>query len=101
MSSLTETQKMKVKFPLLRQKSIEVNINDHQEFITLIETTSPPGFQNLINQAGKALQKLSPTLVEEGISGTYLFHSDESKVPLGVFKPFDEDGLCSSNPKGY
>lgn len=93
--------KMKVKFPLLRQTSIEVNINDTQpEFIAPIETTSPPGFKNLISQAGKALKKLSPTLVEEGISGTYLFHGENSKV-LGVFKPFDEDGLSPSNPKGY
>lgn len=95
---------MKIKLPpsLTRQSSIEVNINDcQQEFIAPIEvSTSPPRFTNLIMQAGKALKNHSPTLVEEGLGGTYFIHGEGKKV-LGVFKPADEDALSVNNPKGY
>jgi len=102
MESTLQKMKIKVQAPMItRQSSIEVNINDtRQEFIAPIEATSPPGFSNLIMQAGKALKKLPPTLVEEGLGGTYFFHGEGSNV-LGVFKPTDEDALSLNNPKGY
>ena len=41
-----------------------------------------------------------PELTFEGTSGTY-FLKHSNRVPLGVFKPIDEEAYAENNPRGF
>lgn len=43
---------------------------------------------------------LNPSALEEGVSGNY-FLKDDSRSPVAIFKPFDEEAFAPNNPKGY
>jgi len=94
---------MKFKIPpnvhFTRTTSVEVNINSSSDgFVALVDKPSSPKLQSLVIEAEKGIKQQSPTLVEDGISGTYFLKS-ESGSSVGVFKPYDEDGSSSYNPK--
>jgi hypothetical protein len=60
-----------------------------------------PEIERVAGQAVAAMdRKVRPTLVEDGLGGTY-FINDENGRSIAVFKPRDEEALAPNNPKAH
>jgi len=58
----------------------------------------PTPFPELLARARLGLKSYVPELCEDGVNGTY-FLKDKSGKTIAVFKPTDEEGKSSNNPK--
>jgi len=52
----------------------------------------------LLSQVEKGIERFPPELCEDGINGTYFLRDENGKL-CGVYKPKDEEGNSTNNPK--
>jgi hypothetical protein len=60
-----------------------------------------PEIERVASQAVAAMnRKVRPTLVEDGLGGTYFINNEKGRS-IAVFKPRDEEALAPNNPKAH